>query len=142
MEISRQIYFIVIGVVFTILIDLYLSSTHYVLIFLAFTRILALFIAFFYRIIYDNYDKNFHYDTKKKFWNPLKNTFVIIAAIEQAFVIYYLKFSLNIWSILYLIEQVSIPLFVYLWIRRIEKENFGFLQHIWFEIFDSKTNSG
>jgi hypothetical protein len=142
MEISRDIYFIIIGIIFTILIDLYLSSSSYVLIFLAFSRIIGIVIALFYRSIYDNYDKNINYDTKKLFWNPFKNIFAVIAAIEQAFILYYIKFSLNIWSILYIIEQVSMPLFVYLWIRRIEKENFYFLQHIWLEIFGSKDKSG
>lgn len=142
MEISREIYFILTGIFFTILIDLYLSLSSYVLIILTFIRIIGIFIALFYRIIYDNYDKNNHYDTKKNFWIPFKNIFVAIAAIEQAFVIYYLKFSLNIWSILYIIQQVSMPLFTYLWIRRIEKENFDFLQQIWLEIVSSKDNSG
>jgi len=142
MEISRDIYFIIIGIIFTISIDLYLSSSSYVLILLAFSRIIGIFIALFYRIIYDNYDKNINYDTKKLFWNPFKNIFTVIAGIEQAFVLYYIKFSLNIWSILYIIEQVSMPLFVYLWIRRIEKENFYFLQHIWLEIFGSIDKSG
>jgi len=142
MEISRQIYFIIIGIVFTILSDLYLSSSNFVLIFLVFIRIIGIFIALFYRIIYDNYDKNINYDTKKRFWNPFKNIFVTIAAIEQAFVLYYIKFSLNISSILYIIQQVSMPLFVYLWIRRIEKEDFSFLQNIWSEIFDSKNHPG
>jgi hypothetical protein len=136
MEISREIYFIVIGIVLTISIDLYLSSTSYALLFLSFIRIISMFIAFFYRIIFDNNER------KTSFWNPFKNIFTVIAAIEQAFVIYYLKFSLNIWSILYIIEQVSMPLFVYLWIRRIERENFSILQNIWLEIFDSKTHSG
>jgi hypothetical protein len=142
MEISRQIYFIIIGIVFTILSDLYLSSSNFVLIFLVFIRIIGIFIALFYRIIYDNYDKNINYDTKKRFWNPFKNIFVTIAAIEQAFILYYIKFSLNISSILYIIQQVSMPLFVYLWIRRIEKEDFSFLQNIWSEIFDSKNHPG
>jgi hypothetical protein len=142
MEISREIYFILFGIVFTILIDLYISSSSYVLSFLAFIRISAIFIAFFYRIIYDNYDKNVNYDTKKRFWNPFKNIFVAIAAIEQAFVMYYIKFSLNFWTILYITEQVSMPLFAYLWIRRIEKENLGFLQYILLEVFDSKNDHG
>jgi len=142
MEISREIYFILFGIVFTILIDLYISSSSYVLSFLAFIRIGAIFIAVFYRIIYDNYDKNVSYDTKKRFWNPFKNIFVAIAAIEQAFVMYYITFSLNFWTILYITEQVSMPLFAYLWIRRIEKENLGFLQYIWLEVFDSKKDHG
>ncbi|CAF0913314.1 unnamed protein product [Rotaria sp. Silwood1] len=137
MEITRRIYFVFLGIVFTILIDLYLSASNKVLILLVFIRILGLFIAFFYRIIYDNYDKNVNYNTTKTFWNPFKNMFVMIAAIEQAFVMYYIEFSLNFQSILYIIQQVSMPLFVYLWIRRIEKENFSFLQYIWFEVFHS-----
>ncbi|CAF4387614.1 unnamed protein product [Rotaria sp. Silwood2] len=140
MEIARRIYFIFFGLVFTILIDLYLSSSNNVLILLAFIRILGISIAFFYRIIYDNYDKNVNYNTTKTFWNPFKNIFVVIAAIEQAFVMYYIEFSLNFQSILYIIEQVSMPLFAYLWIRRIEKENFSFLQYIWFEIFHSTND--
>jgi len=139
MEISREIYFIFFGCILTMLIDLYLSFTSYALLFLTFIRILTLFIAFFYRIIYDNDEKN---SPKKFFWNSFKNIFVVIATIEQAFVIYYLKFSLNIWSISYIIEQVSMPLLVYLWIRRMEKENFVVLQHIWLEIFDLKIHSG
>ncbi|CAF1020083.1 unnamed protein product [Adineta steineri] len=137
MEISREIYFILCGIAFTIFFDLYISSSSYVLILCACIRILSICIAFFYRIIYDNYDNN---DTKKTFWNPFKNIFVVIAAIQQAFVLYYIKFSLNIWIILYIIVQVSMPLFAYLWIRRIERQNLSFLQYAWFEIFDSKTN--
>jgi hypothetical protein len=138
MEIPREIYFIFFGGILTMLIDVYLSSTSYTLLFLTFIRILALFIAFFSRIIFDNDEKNI----KKFVWNRFKNIFVVIATIEQAFVIYYLKFSVNIWSILYLIEQVSMPLFIYLWIRRIERENFTVLQHVWLEIVDSKINFG
>ncbi|CAF1118746.1 unnamed protein product [Adineta steineri] len=137
MEISREIYFILCGIAFTIFFDLYISSSSYVLILCACIRILSICIAFFYRIIYDNYDNN---DTKKTFWNPFKNIFVVIAAIQQAFVLYYINFSLNIWIILYIIVQVSMPLFAYLWIRRIERQNLSFLQYAWFEIFDSKTN--
>ncbi|CAF0788639.1 unnamed protein product [Rotaria sordida] len=140
MEITRRIYFIVLGLILTMLIDLYLSSSKNVLIFLAFIRILGIFIAFFYRIIYDNYDKNIDYNTTKTFWSPFKNIFVIIAAIEQAFIMYYIKFSYDLQSILYIIEQVSMPLFVYLWIRRIEKEDFSVLQYIWFEVFDSTND--
>ncbi|CAF3560665.1 unnamed protein product [Rotaria sordida] len=140
MEITRRIYFIVLGLILTMLIDLYLSSSKNILIFLAFIRILGIFIAFFYRIIYDNYDKNIDYNTTKTFWSPFKNIFVIIAAIEQAFIMYYIKFSYDLQSILYIIEQVSMPLFVYLWIRRIEKEDFSVLQYIWFEVFDSTND--
>lgn len=56
--------------------------------------------------------------------------------------IYYLKFTWNIWSILYLIEQVSMPLLAYLWIRRVESENFTALQNVWYEIYESKISSG
>jgi hypothetical protein len=142
MEVSREIYFIISGLIFTMLVDLYSSSTSYVLIFLAFTRIIAIFIAFFHRIIYDNYDKNVHCDASETFWRSFKNIFTIIAAIEQAFVMYYITFSWNVWSVLYIIQQVSMPLLVYLWIRRIEKQDFSFLQYIWFEIFDSTNNRG
>ena len=142
MEISRQIYFIVSGLIVTMLMDVYLSSSSYVLILLAFTRIIAIFIAFFYRIIYDNYDENKTCDTTKTFWTPFKNIFTIIGGIEQAFVMHYIKSSWNIWSVLYIIQQVSMPLLVYLWIRRIEKENFSVLQYIWFEIFHSTKNHG
>ncbi|CAF3091365.1 unnamed protein product [Rotaria sp. Silwood2] len=126
MEIARRICFIFLGLVFTILIDLYLSSSNNVLILLAFIRILGISIAFFYRIIYDNYDKNVNYNTTKTFWNPFKNIFVVIAAIEQAFVMYYIEFSLNFQSILYIIEQVSMPLFAYLWIQRIKKDSYDY----------------
>lgn len=141
MEISREIYFIVLGILFTYLIDVYLSLSSYILLVLCFIRIILIFIAFIYRIIFDNYDQNIQYDTKKNFWNPFKNLFTVIATIEQAFVIYYLKFSWNIWSILFLIQQVSMPLFAYLWIRRIERENFSILQQIWLEIVGSKDKS-
>ncbi|CAM4797524.1 unnamed protein product [Rotaria magnacalcarata] len=140
MEIFPRIYFIFFGILFTIIIDLYLSSSQNALIFLAFTRIIAIFISFFYRIAYDNYDKNVDYDTAKTFWTPFKNLFVIIAVIEQAFVMYHIEFSPNLLSILYIIQQVAMPLFVYLWIRRIEKENLSFLQYIWLEIFNTTND--
>ncbi|CAF4266220.1 unnamed protein product [Rotaria socialis] len=142
METNRRIYFIFFGILFTIIIDLCLSSSQNALIFLTFTRIIAIFISFFYRIAYDNYDKNADYDTAKTFWTPFKNLFVIIAVIEQAFVMYQIKFSSNFLSILYIILQVAMPLFVYLWIRRIEQENLSFLQYIWFEIFNTTNDHG
>jgi uncharacterized membrane protein len=142
MEIPREIYFIISGIVFTILTDLYLSSTSYRLVFLSVIRIIGIFIALLYRIIYDNYDKNVICDTAKTFWNPFKNTFVVIAAMQQAFVIYHLKFSSDHWSILYIVQQVSMPLFAYLWIRRIQNENLSFFQYVWMEIFGSKNDHG
>jgi hypothetical protein len=138
MEIPREIYFIFFGGIITMLIDVYFSSSSYALLSLSLIRVLALFIAFFSRIICDNDEKNI----KKFFWSTFKNIFVVIAAIEQAFVIYYLKISVDIWSILYLIQQVSMPLFIYLWIRRIEREKFTVLQHVWLEIIDTKIYSG
>ena len=140
MKISHQMYFLLFGIVFTVLIDFYVSSSDYLLVFLAFIRMIGIVIALSYRIIYDNYGKNINYDTTKIFWNPFKNIFVTIAAIEQALIMYYVTFSLNFWSILYIIEQVSMPLIFYLWIRRIQNQDFYSLQNIWLEIFDSTND--
>ncbi|CAF0833945.1 unnamed protein product [Adineta ricciae] len=140
MEISRHVYFITFGALVTILLDFYASFSNYALILLTSIRACAMIIAFFYRVIYDTYDAKVDSDTKKSFWNPFKNLFVVIAAIEQAFVISYLKFSSDPWTILFIIQQVSMPLIAYLWIRRIERDDLSFLQYAWIEMFSSKIN--
>lgn len=143
MELSREIYFIFFGGLITFFLDLYFSLTSSTLLVFAFIRILTLLFAFFYRIIREKDDKRNQINPRTIFWNRLKNIFVIIAAIEQAYVIYYLNFSWNnIWSILHLIEQVSMPLIAYLWIRRVERANFTVLQHAWWEIIESKITTG
>lgn len=142
MEISPRIYFVAFGILCTILIDLYLSSSNSRLVSLVILRILGISIAIFYRIIYDNYDKNVNLDTTKTFWTPFKNMFVFMAVIQQAFVMYYITFSFDLLSILFIIQQVSMPLLAYLWIRRIEKENLSFLQSIWFALFHAANDHG
>ena len=142
MEITREIYWIFFGGLTTFFLDIYFSSTSSTLFILTLIRIVALLFAFFYRIIREKDDKRQQTSSRNVFWNRFKNIFVIIAAIEQAYVIYYLKSSWNIWSILHLIEQVSMPLIAYLWIRRIERVNFTVLQHAWWEIIESKLTLG
>ena len=142
MEITREIYWIFFGGLTTFFLDIYFSSTSSTLFILTLIRIVALLFAFFYRIIREKDDKRQQTSSRNVFWNRFKNIFVIIAAIEQAYVIYYLKSSWNIWSILHLIEQVSMPLIAYLWIRRIERANFTVLQHAWWEIIESKLTLG
>ena len=127
MDISQKLIFMFFGILLTILIDLYSSSLNNIFLCLAFIRIMAIFIALFYRIIYDNYNTNINDDETKLFWNSFKNLFTIVAIIEQIIVIYYIKFLPTFWTILCIIQQVSMPLLVYLWIRRIQREkNFCF----------------
>ena len=133
MEISREIYFIFFGCILTILVDLYLSLiTSYSLFVLCLLRVIALFVAFFSPILLE---------VNGSFWRKFKNLFVCIAAIEQALVIYYFKFDTNTWTVLYLIQQVSMPLFVYLWIRRNERANFTVLRQVCLEIIAVKVKS-
>lgn len=72
MEISREIYFIFFGILSTFFVDLCLSSTSYRLLFLTLIRIVALFIAFFYRIICDNDEKDRRNGTKNFFGPDLR----------------------------------------------------------------------
>lgn len=142
MEISREIYWIFFGGLTTFFLDLCFSLTNSKLLFLALLRIAILITAVFYRIVYEKDEKRSESSSKNLSWNRFKNIFVVFAAIEQAYVIYHLKFSSNPWAILHLIEQVAMPLIAYLWIRRIERANFTALQHAWWEIIESKIALG
>lgn len=139
MEISREIYWIFFGGLTTFFLDLYFSLTNSRLFVLALLRVITLILAFFYRIIYEKDDKQ---NASNSSWNRFKNIFVVFAAVSQAYVIYHLRISLNIWLVLHLIEQVTMPLIAYLWIRRIERANFTALQHAWWEVIESKIALG
>ena len=134
MKLSRGFYFIFFAGLFTSLLDFYLSSSDWLLTLFALSRFLAVLTALIYRIIGDSYDPTGHADTTSSFWNPLKNVFVVGAAIQQAFVLYRLTAFNDLWSILTVIAHVSMPLIAYLWIRRIQRENLSSLQKIWLEI--------
>lgn len=134
MKLSRGFYFIFFGGLFTSIFDFYLSSSYWTLTFFAVTRFFSVLTALLYRIIYDYYDQTSHPDTTQTFWNPMKNIFVVIAAIQQSIVLYYFTTCNSLWSILSVIAHVSMPLLAYLWIRRIQREDLNALQKIWLEI--------
>ena len=137
MELSSEIYFVLIGIVLTGLTDIYLSSSSSFLVLLAAVRILSIGIALAYRVFYDRDP-----DRTNTYWNTMKNMYVVVATVEQACIFYHLEFEPNLWSILYIIQQVSMPLLSYLWIRRIERENFSALQQIWTDVMGSKVGPG
>ena len=133
MEVSREIYFVLVGIVLTSLTDVYLSSSSGFLVLLAAVRILSIGIALVYRVFYDRTNNH---------WTLMKNIYVVVATVQQACIFYHLEIELNLWSMLYIIQQVSMPLLAYLWIRRIERENFSTLQQIWTDAMGSKVSPG
>jgi hypothetical protein len=134
MRISRGISFIVIGGLLTMISDAYFSSSSWILLLFAALRTIGIFVALIYRIIYDHCKSTAQKNTALTFWNPFKNLFVVIAAVQQAFVLYHLKSSADLWSILFIVQQMSMPLLAYLWVRRIQREDFRLFQQIWLEI--------
>lgn len=131
MKIPSNFYFIVFAGLSTCFVDFYFSSTDWILTLFAFSRFLAVLFAFVVRIIDEK---------SSQFWDFFKNLFVIIAAIQQAFVLYRWTSFADLWAILFVIHQVSMPLFSYLWIRRIQREDLSLLQKIWLEIVGIDRN--
>ena len=141
MKISRGIYFIIIGGLLTMISDAYFSSSSWILLLFVALRTIGIFVALIYRIIYDHYKPTAQENTTITFWNPFKNLFVVIAAVQQAFVLYNLTVSTDFWSILFIVQQMSMPLLAYLWIRRIQKEDLSVFQQIWLEIVGSSGDA-
>ena len=142
MKLSRGIYFIVIGGLLTMITDAYFSSSSWMLLLFACLRSIGIFVALIYRIIYEHYETTVPTDTTLTFWNPFKNLFVVVAAVQQAFVLYYLTTSTDFRSILFIVQQVSMPLLAYLWIRRIQREDLSLFQQIWLEIVGLSHDAG
>ena len=118
--------FLFVGIVVTIMMDIYLCSSSWLLIILASIRLIGMSMALVYRMIFDYDQKNIHQDLSMTFWNSLKNTFLIMAGFQQAFVLYYCTSLWQFWSSVTMI----IPLIGYFWIRRIQAADLTYLQEV------------
>lgn len=141
MKLSAGFYFIVLGVLSTTLVDFGLSFSNWTLILCAVLRLVFCFVALIHRMIFDDYSRASTTRDPMKFWIRMKNTFVIVAAIQQALMFYSIPIPTDFSLILLFVAKISMPLFTYLWIRRIERENLSVLQHVWFEIIGSTSDS-
>jgi hypothetical protein len=123
MLVSKSIYFILLGILLTVSIDFYFSASQWTLTLFAASRAIGICIALVQRIVYDSHSS--------------------FATIEQAIILYQHAGSIDSFrSMLLLIEQVSIPLLVYLWIRRIERTDMTNLQKIWREMVGTVCDQG
>ena len=134
--------FLFFGIVLTIADDIYLSSSSWFLIILASIRLIGMSIALVYRMIFDYDQKNTHQDLSMTFWNSLKSTFLVMAGLQQAFVLYQWAWPLHLWSSIGLVARLIMPFIAYLWIRRIQAEDLSYLQEVCLGTNDRKLPSG
>jgi uncharacterized membrane protein len=118
------------GIVVTIVNDIHLCSSSWLLIILASVRLIGMHVALVYRMIFDNDQKNIHQDLSIPLWNSLKNAFLVMNGLQQAFVLYHWTSPWQLWSSMAMIGRLIIPFIGYLLIRRIQAEDLTYLQEV------------
>jgi hypothetical protein len=141
MNYSYGLKFLSFGIIFTIVADIYVCSSSWILIVLAASRLIGMPIAVVYRMVFDYSDKNIDHEASAHFWNSLTNGFLVVTGVQQACVFYHWTASIPIGSVSYLVGQLCIPLVAYQWIRTIKSTDLRYVQEIGLDINDSKATS-